>query len=102
MALIDRRGQHSAQDQLCERRRYLALSLQVSLDLLTHGERRVSVPDPLAQRFRVELSARQKFTLRRTLLTAGRGGCRARSSVAIPKHASKIAERATYLTATKK
>lgn len=58
MALLDRGRQHSAQDQLCESRRYLALSFEVSLDILPHGERHVSVPDPFAQRFQSIFASR--------------------------------------------
>jgi hypothetical protein len=41
-------GERAANDQLGECGGHLAVGLQVSLDVLLHGERHVRVPDPLA------------------------------------------------------
>jgi hypothetical protein len=49
------RGEGTADDQLCERVRDLAVGLQVGLDVLLHGERHVRVADPDAERLPVDL-----------------------------------------------
>jgi hypothetical protein len=49
------RGERVTDDQLRESVRDLAVSLQVSLYALLHGERHVRVPDPLAECLPVDL-----------------------------------------------
>src|SRR6266516_1241401 len=47
--------QRPANDQLGERSRYLAVRLQIALDVLLHCERYVGVSDPVAQRLPIDL-----------------------------------------------